>query len=139
MIIDCPNAQFISRNIMEIAEVVIRFKELNASYSDNLCLYLDSQIWEVFDQRRSITIIRHDFKHVRQFLEDMKRFTRDFVNLGSANVRLSRNQTLKLPEVISVKHLYKVYGLDNYLFQNENLKNYIYGHFKEKENQGNHY
>lgn len=134
MIIDCPNSQYISRNIMDIAEVIIRFKELNASYSDNLCLYLDSQIWEVFDQRRGITIIRHDFKHVRQLLDDMRMFTRDFVNLGSANLRLSRKQTLKHPEAISVKHLYKIYGPDSYLFRNETLKKYIYGHFKEKEN-----
>lgn len=133
MIIDCPNAQFISRNIMEIAEVIIRFKELNACYSNNLCLYLDASIWEVFDQRRGLTIIRHDFKHVRQLLEDMKKFTRDFTNLCSANIRLSRHQTLKLPEVVSIKHLFKVYGHDHYLFQNENIKKYIYGKFEEKK------
>lgn len=139
MIIDCPNAQFISSNIMDIAEVIIRFKELDACYSNNLCLYLDSDIWEVFDQRRGITIIRHDFKHVHQLIQDMKRFINDFANVNMLNLGLSKRRTIKTHEAVSIKHLFKVYGFDTYLFKNNNLRNYIYGKFKEKENQRDNY
>lgn len=131
MIIDCPNSQFISRNIVEIADVIIRFRELNSCYSDNLALYLDATSWEVFDVRRSIVLIRHEFKHVRQLLEDMKQYKNDFVNLGVLNYSLSHSRTIKHAEAISVKRLYKVYGDDNYLFNNSNLKKYIYGKFEK--------
>lgn len=127
---DCPNAQYISRNLVELAEVIARFKELNSNYCDNLCLYLDSKIWEVFDQRRAITIIRHEFKHTRQLLEDMRMFNRDFINVVAANYGY-RGRNLKTSEVASIKHLYKIYGMDYYLFYNDNLRNYLYGKFKE--------
>lgn len=133
MIIDCPNAQFISSNIMDIAEVVIRFKELDSLYSNNLSLYLDSDVWEIFDRRRGITIIRHDFKHVNQLIQDIKRLVQDFANVNSLNFGLSSKRTIKLHEAVSVKHLFKIYGFDNYIFRNDNLKRYLYGKFKEKK------
>lgn len=117
--------------MLELAEVIIRFKELDSVYNGNLSLYLDSDLWEVVDLRRGITIIRHDFKHVRALIDDLRLFTRDFTNLYWANTRASRGQNLNLKEAVSVKHLYFVYGMDSYLFTNNSLKSYIYGKFKK--------
>lgn len=139
MIIDCNNAQFISRNIQELAEVIIRFRNLDSMYRGNLSLYLDSDTWEVFDIRRGIIIIRHDFKHVRQLCRDMRILSNDFANLGMVIHTISRGCKPSLSESVSLKHLYKIYGMDEYLFTNKFIKNYIYGKFKEKENQGDNY
>lgn len=129
--LDCPNHQFMTRNMHDLAEVIIRFKELDSVYHGNLSLYLDSASWEVFDVRRGITIIRHDFKHVRSLLEDMRLFIRDFTHLWWANTSASRGRNLDLKEAISVKHLYKVYGMDTYLFKSKHLREYIYGKYEK--------
>lgn len=139
MIIDCKEAQFISRNMQELAEVIIRFKNLDAVYHGNLSLYLDGDIWEVFDMRRAIPLFRHDFKHIRQLCQDMRILTNDFANLGMVIHSISRGRRPNHGEAVSIKHLYRIYGMDEYLFTNKFIKEYIYGKYEEKENQGDNY
>lgn len=139
MIIDCPNAQFISRNLVEIADVIIRFKELNHTYSDNLCMYLDSQGWEVFDTRRGLTIFRHEFKHVNRLLSDMKRLNLDFINVYSLRSRLSRGRNPTVSEVASLKRIFRIYGYDKYLFSTQQVIIYLNGKFKEEQNMADCY
>lgn len=137
--IDCPNAQFISRNLVELAEVIVTFKELDAVYSGNLSLYMDANTWEVFDVRRGITIFHRDFKHVRQLCQDMRILKRDFANLYMCIHSISRGRQPNLSESVSIKHIYKIYGMDNYIFTNNAIKKFIYGKLKEKQNQGDNY
>lgn len=134
MIVDCKEALFISRNTQELAEVIIRFKNLDAVYRGNLSLYLDSDFWEVFDVRRGMVLFRHSFKHVRQLCEDMRILTHDFANLGLVIHSISRGRKPNVSESVSIKHLYCIYGMDEYIFTNKYIKSYIYGKFEKKEN-----
>lgn len=134
MIIDCPNAQYISRNLVEIAEVIIRFKELNHTYSDNLSLYLDSIGWEIFDTRRGITIFRHEFKHINRLLTQMQTFNFDLANLYNLRSRLSIGKNPTTSEVASLKRIYRLYGFDRYFFNTQQIINYLNGKFNQEQN-----
>ena len=43
--------QLISRNHQNLAEVIQEFHELNDCYQGQFCIYMDSQVWELFDTR----------------------------------------------------------------------------------------
>lgn len=133
------NEQLLSRNHVEFSDMVYTFHELNSVYENQFSLYLDINGWELFDIRVGKSILRNDFKHFRQFTSDMKKLMYDFCNVGSANIRLNRNQKPKPNEIWAIKYLLKHYPLsDNYLFK-EKLQSYIrYGNIKEKNNSANH-
>lgn len=131
MIIDCPNSQFISRNLVELAEVIIQFREL-ASVYPHVTMYMDMDSWEIFDTRRCLVLIRHDFKHVRQLSHDIRQLMHDVVNVSSACYHISSG-SITLKEAVSVKHIFRRYGLDNYFFKSKLIKTYIYGKFKQKK------
>ena len=125
--------QLISRNHHELAEVIRVFLELNESYQDQFCIYMDSQNWELFDTRVCRTIIKHEFKHFNQFKHDMMKLRRDIINVGCVNYSIGRQRRPKPVEVWSIKALINLYGFeDKYFFSNIHLKNYlIYGLVKK--------
>lgn len=121
------NYQFITRNTSELADIIVVFRELNTVCDKQLILSLDKDSWEVFDLRRCEPLCRYGFKQIRPFREWMVRLKQDIINVSMASYRKSPTGS----QVSSIKRLYKLYGLADYLF-NENIKSYIYG--KEKEN-----
>lgn len=86
------NEQFISRNRFELSQVISEFRETTAVYQDNLSLYLDRNYWEVFDLRIGKTIFRHEFKHIKTLIDDLRRF-RDAIS----EVSLIKFRIDKLP------------------------------------------
>lgn len=125
--------QLISRNAHELANVIRVFHELNECYRNQFCIYMDSQVWELFDTRCARTIIRHQFKHFNQFTQDMIKLKHDIINVGCVNASIGRNRKPKSTEVWSIKSIINLYGFeDKYFFDNPNLKNYIiYGIVKK--------
>ena len=125
--------QLISRNHHELAEVIRVFHELNESYQDQFCIYMDSQAWELFDTRVCRTIIKHSFKHFKQFKQDMMKLHHDIINVGCVAFSIGRYRKPKPSEVWSIKALLNIYGFeDKYFFNNKHLKEYItYGIIKK--------
>ena len=133
--------QLISRNVLELADVIRTFHELNDCYQNQFTIYLDSQVWELFDTRISKTIISHKFKHFNQFTSDMRKLIRDIINVTTLGASLGRGCKPKPCEVWSIKNIVKHYGLDDrYFFSNIHLKNYIInGINNQKEDLANSY
>ena len=118
--------QLISRNALELSDVIRAFHELNGCYQDQYTIYLDSQVWELFDTRVSKTIIRHEFKHFNKFRSDMRKLQRDIINVTILGQSLARGYKPKLTDVWSIKSILKLYDInDKYFFHNINLINYI--------------
>ena len=127
--------QLISRNALELADVIRSFHELNACYQDQFTIYLDSQVWELFDTRISKTIISHEFKHFNQFRSDMRKLQRDILNVTVLGQSLGRGYKPKPVDVWSIKAIIKLYGLDDkFFFHNINLVNYIKNGLNKKTN-----
>lgn len=103
------NEQFISRNIHELTQVLLAYRELLDSASQ-MVLYMDKDSWEVFDPNVGRTIIRHDFKHLRDMTLDIKKFRQDLINVGCMFYRLSNNRQVKRQETWSYKSLQKKYS-----------------------------
>lgn len=133
--------QLISRNHQNLAEVIQVFLELNDSYQGQFCIYMDSQVWELFDTRVAKTIFKHQFKHFNQFRQDMLRLKHDIINVGCVNWSIGRGRKPKPSQVWSIKSLINIYGFeDKYFFSNPFLKEYIiYGIVKTKENYSDNY
>lgn len=108
--------QFNTSYRSELAELISMFHELNEVHQKTLCLYLDSDIWEIFDQRFCTTIIRHKYKHVKAMIEDMRTLHRAVIEAGTLKYRLDRPTRL---QTWSVNHLKKLYP--------EHYKFFIYG------------
>lgn len=127
--------QLISRNALELSDVIRSFHELNDCYQDQFVIYLDSQVWELFDTRVSKTIIKQEFKHFNKFRSDMRKLQRDILNVTVLNQSLGRGYKPKSIDVWSIKSILKLYGLDDkFFFSNINLVNYIkYGINKKAE------
>lgn len=130
--------QLISRSNYELSQLVNIFFELNSVYENQFTLYLDTRGWELFDLRKAQVIFTYDFKHFRQFTEDMKRLNRDFLNLASGSIRINRGKKPKSIEVWSIKRLLNIYGdTDTYLF-NKNIINYVRIGIKKENDLENH-
>lgn len=125
--------QLISKSRFDLSEVIRVFHELNAVYQSQFCIYMDSQVWELFDTRVAKTIIKHDFNHFRQFRTDMIKLMHDIINVGCVNYSIGRNRKPKPTEIWSIKSIIKYYGIDDdYFFSNKHLQNYIiYGLIKK--------
>lgn len=117
--------QLISRNRMELSEVVASFMDLNNTYHNDYSLYLDQNGWEVFDLRCGRSIIRHEFKHFNHLISDMKRMSRALLDAFSAYSRLCRSQKPKPGEIWSIKFLLNYYDLDDEDLFHPLLKSYI--------------
>lgn len=110
--------QFISSNRNELAEVISTFNELNSVRQKNLCLYLDSHGWEVFDQQFFIVILRSDFKHVRTFIDEMRHIRQSVIEAGVIKYLPNPDKPTRV-QSWAVRHLRKLY--------NDNVNYFIYG------------
>lgn len=118
--------QLISRNVVELSDVIRTFHKLNECYQDQFVIYMDSHNWELFDTRIGKTIISHEFKHFNQFTSDMRKLMRDITNVTLLSATLGSRRKPKPYEVWSIKSIIKKYSLnDKYFFSNTNLKNYV--------------
>lgn len=112
--------QFITSNQNQIVKVVTSFMELNRYFGESLVLNLDSQGWEVFDCNIPKTIIRHEFKHTKALVEDMRRllFAKvDFIlgfeirsNKSKKNQRWAYKSLLRYYSEIEIYKLTKIFG-----------------------------
>lgn len=125
--------QFITRSNFEFSNLINMFFELNSVYDNQFTLYLDTQGWELFDLRRARSIYRYDFKHIRQFTDDMRILSRDFLNLSSGTIHINRGKRPKSHETWSIKKLMRLYGTDDKYLFNQNVINYVRNGIK-KEN-----
>lgn len=126
--------QLISRNAVELSEVIRIFHELNDCYQEQFVIYMDSHSWELFDTRIGKTIISHEFKHFNQFSADMRKLMRDIINVTTLSASLGRGRKPKPCEVWSIKSILKKYTIkDKYFFNNIHLKNYILNGINNKE------
>lgn len=107
--------QFTSRNSNEIAALISAFNELNSL--DQFCLYLDSNGWEIFDQKVCVAVIRHKYRHVQQVTKEIRQLTRDLIMVGS-EYHFPHPRQYKV--AVHEKHLKNIYGEKgfNILFPN---------------------
>jgi hypothetical protein len=120
------NEQFVSRNIQELADVIIDFRELNDVCDSNLYLTLEQDYWEIFDGRACKSIFRYPFKHICALKESMHQLKRDFINVG---VVAATSKPIDKTEFASIRRLYNMYGMCDFIFSTNYLKNYVYGKF----------
>lgn len=126
MNISCTNAQFISRNITELADVIIKFRELNDCYDDNLILSLEQNYWEVFDLRLCKPIYRCEFKHIKPLTEFLFQLR---IDLGRIYILRETKKLPNVAEASSIKRLYRLFGYDEYIFKSNLLNHYVYDRF----------
>ena len=119
------HTQLLSRNHVEFAEMISVFHDLNAVYDNQFTLYLDMDGWELFDVRTARMIFRRPFSQFRHFTSDMIKMRQDLINVGTANIRVNRQQRPNKNESWSIKSLLKFYSLQDYYLFNKNLQNYI--------------
>ena len=101
------NEQYTYSNRDRIAEVIARFRELDDNYNNNLCLYMDSKFWEVFDTRICKTIIRHEYKHIGKLLEDISRLNNAIIRASCVHLR--RGKQLSSSESLALKYLSNIF------------------------------
>lgn len=97
--------QFNTSYRSELAELISMFHQLNEVYQKTLCLYLDSDTWEIFDQRFCVSVISHKYKHVKAMLEDMRHLQRAVVEAGTLKYRIRPTRT----QLWAVNYLKKLY------------------------------
>lgn len=121
----CINEQFITRNHNLLADVILSYRQLEEIYEGNVCLYLDSNSWEVFDMRCAKVLIRHEFKHLTSLIEDLKKLRLDMINLGyySTYTKSVKQQNARW----AWKRLSKLYN-------EEELKYFTHGKIYKDEN-----
>lgn len=120
------NEQFVTRNIRELADVIIDFRELNDVCDSNLYLTLEQDHWEVFDGRVCKSILRYPFKHIRILKEEMNQLRRDFIKVGLV---AATGKPIDKTEHASIRRLYNMYGMCDFIFSTNYLKNYVYAKF----------
>lgn len=134
------HAQLISRNQSELAEVFSTFQELNAHYDNQLVLSLDSLGFEIFCLRTGRPIIRHEFKHFRQLVTDMRILSNTITLVFSARIRINQGIRPKQYESFAIKRILKLYTLYDDYFFNEPMRNYIiYGKLNKEQNLADSY
>lgn len=116
--------QFISSNRNELAEVISIFNELNAVRQKNLCLYLDSQGWEVYDQEFCLPILRSEFKHIKTLTDEMRHIRQSIIEASMIKYLPTPEKPNRV-QSWAVRHLQKIYK--------EHVNYFIYGR-KKKEN-----
>lgn len=121
----CINEQFITRNHNELARVILAYRELEEVYEGNVCLYLDNNIWEIFDMRIGKVLIRHEFKHLSQLIADLKELKQDIILLGYYSVH--PNKVKKQSARWSFKRLSRLYD-------DEQIKYFTHGKEYKTEN-----
>ena len=128
-----PYKQFITRNTLEISEVLSTFHELNHYYNNHLIISMDSEVWELFDLRTSNAVCSYPIKQVCQFTQFMKNLLHDMVNTRTADYFFDGRKKLKRSEYFSIKRILNLYGFDEYFIKNRKLINYIiYGEINKE-------
>lgn len=126
--------QLLSRNAFYFAEMISVFQELNRLYLEQFTLYLDSDGWELFDIRVGRSIIRHEFRHYRQFIIDMRSLHRTMSCVAFASLRLQSGKLPKPHESRAISKLSRIYSLDDeHLFSTHVQSYYIHGINKKTE------
>lgn len=99
--------QFIFRYASDIATIFSVFNELQACHNGNFVIYYDGRTWELFDVLLATTPIRHDARHVLDFIKDMKTLHHDILKVISIGV-LNRPKD-KLFQSCALRHLKEQY------------------------------
>lgn len=99
--------QFISRYGCDIANIFSVFNDLQACHNGNFVIYYDGRTWEVFDCLLGVTPIRHDARHVLDFVRAIKLLHEDILNVMSIG-KLNRPRD-KQSQTCSLKHLKNQY------------------------------
>lgn len=99
--------QFIFRYASDIATIFSVFNDLQACHNGNFVIYYDGRTWELFDVLLATTPIRHDARHVLDFIKDMKTLHHDILKVISIGV-LNRPKD-KLSQSCALRHLKEQY------------------------------
>lgn len=113
--------QFISRNQLDIAKIFSVFNDLQKAHP-NFVIYYDGRTWELFDVLLAVTPIRHDSRHVLDFIKDMRTLLNDIINVSMIGLQNKQNQ--RQSQTCSLKHLKEQYPEQWSYFL---PKNYNYG------------
>lgn len=120
-----PYSQFISRNSVELSDMMHTFHEVNSYYGKQFLLTLDSSEWELYDLRVSRALIRFPFKKLSDFTRYMKNLMHDMSTIRFLDSWFNATRKLKLTELYSCRRILNLYGFDDYFIQNKKLINYI--------------
>lgn len=112
--------QLITRNISELADLVVSFHELSETYSW-LHLIQDHTGFMLLDLRIGKVLFYYPFKHFKDMAAEMRSLQRDIVKCSVANSRYNINQRLKTPEYWSVKRIANLFGHEDRFFFDEPL------------------
>lgn len=120
-----PYAQFISRNSVDLSDMMHTFHEVNFYYGKQFLLTLDSSEWELYDLRVSRAIIRFPFKKLLDFTLFMKNLMHDMCTIRILDSWFNGSRKLKRTELYSCRRILNLYGFDDYFISNKKLLNYI--------------
>lgn len=118
------NVQFLTRNQNEILRVFLSYRELLEVRPD-FVMYMDKTTWELFDPNFSVTIFRHEFKHLKSMLDTMRQLRRDLIEVGCIKYREHSGKPPTSIQTWALKRLMKYY---NY----EQINFFKYGSFKKE-------
>lgn len=102
------NEQFYSTKQLELANIIIIFRELTDVYNNQFTLYLDKDFWEVFDMRIGKTIFRHKFKELKPLSENMRRLTNAIIECGA--IKYMKNKKPNIVQSCALKYITRLYG-----------------------------
>lgn len=102
--------QFTSRNMYELANLMNAFNELNLRRQ--FCLYLDENGWEIFDLKVCVPVIRHEYRHIRDLIGDIRHLDRNLTTVGMWYSCYVIQDSRKIRP--AVNYLKRVYGKQFY-------------------------
>ena len=97
---------FISRNMSDIAQIFSTFNDLQKVHP-NFVIYYDGRTWELFDVLLAVTPIRHNSRHVLDFIRDMRTLFNDIINVSM--IGMQNKQFHKQSQTASLRHLKEQY------------------------------
>lgn len=119
------NNQFLSRNQTEIIRVFLAYREL-LEVHPSYVMYMDKTSWELFDPDFGVTIFRHEFKHLKSMLEELRQLRYDIIAVGCIKYREYTDRPAKRTQTCALKRLLNYYT-------DEQLNYFKYGTLKKTE------
>lgn len=116
-----PYAQFITRNSVDLMELLQTFHEVNHYYHGMFVLTIDTTHWELYDLRISRPIVRFPFKKIGAFRTYLKNLMHDMSTVRFLDSRYNGKHRLKLSELSSCRRILNQYGFDDYFLKINNL------------------